>query len=872
VPGGGSVEQAAHRAFTAGRYVGDGAQQRGGTLERFQDKPASQRESSELVGPYVLLAEIGRGELTTVYLAKKQGVLGFQRLYALKRLKPALVRNADSIELVLDEARLVSGLHHANIAGVLDVGTDGGNYVVMDYVEGENLELLLARSGAARHPRYIVPAFVDALNGLHALHTATDADGEPFAIVHQAPRARHIVVGVDGTSRLVDFSQVRGKDVRPTRARSDRIKVAYMAPEQALHPDGVDLRSDLFIIGVTLWEALTGEHLFGADTDELTFQNMLHRRIPRPSDVGLRPPRCFDAICMRALERDPKSRYPSAQEMARDLRDTAINQALYATASELGQWVRQLAGSDLRKLRKLAGQEPPSSGGILLETPVAGVDLSGLRRASGQADGSGLARLSDGLVVLPSKAEADAREPGAADNPYATGRIYGGSEARVRREGLPEDRTPALGMRRDKPLPREEEDDDPTGPRALPGAAGPVYDARARAETVPLAAAAAGGGAVVRADGDQDETNPAVFVPARPGARRDTNRPSPGSYSQVDGTRRQSKTRAPNTELEIPNAKALLAAEARGSAREQNKETPAFEEADTTLRPQLAPRPEDEVTPAPKRRAETKSYVAARFNAETSDKAASVEAGGSAREQNSQRRSGGVTEHPPTYVQRRDSSPTRMEIPVGPVGSPHRPFAPERMPEVARAPRGSSHPFDMPLEAGAAGMNAGVLPDSLTPPASAARTAPPDAPPMARPSALWLVSGVLAAIILLALGVGLKQWVAGGPPARPPVSHAASGGRGSSDESKLREEPPAPATPTPAAPSALVPVPAEASEQRATPTASPRHEPARPAATPSETKAPRTSAAKRNPVKTPRPTVSEPKRESPTSGLPDNPY
>jgi len=835
----------------------------GGTLERFQDKPAtSQRESNELVGPYVLLAEIGRGDLTTVYLAKKHGALGFRRLYALKRLKPALQHNVDCVELLLDEARLVSGIHHANIAGVLDVGTDAGNYVVMEYVEGENLDVLLARAGTARHPRYIVPPFVDALNGLHALHTAGDADGEPFAIVHQAPRARHIVLGVDGTARLVDFSQMRGKDVRPTRARSDRIKVAHMAPEQALHPDGVDLRSDLFIVGVTLWEALTGERLFASDTDEQTFQNMLHRRIPRPSDVGLRPPRCFDAICMRALERDPKSRYPSAQEMARDLRDTAINQALYATASELGQWVRHLAGSELRTLRKLAGQDAPSSGGISLETPATGIDLSGLH--------SKPARLSDGLVALPSRGEID-------PDPYATGRIYGGSEASMPLSAAADgERTPAVGFRRDKPLPREEEDDDPTGPRLLPGAAAvrPVVDERARAATVPLSAPiAVGQGPAARADSDNDETNPSVFVPARPGARRDASRVSPGSYSQVDGARRQSKTRGLNTELEIPNAKVLLA-----------KESAAFEEADTTLRPsQLPARPEGSEARAGKApRAETKSYVAARFDANASDAASSAT-------ESTARRTGGIIEHAPVHVHRSDSSPTRMEIPVGPVGSPHRPFAPERVPAPTSRMllRASNHPFDMPLEVGSApqtadtpGLNAGVLPDSLTPPATASRTAPPELQSAPRPSALWLVSGVLAAIILLALGVGVRQWVAGGSVSRAGVSHAASGGA-----STTRYEPRLQAEPTPAVPSAAAPSPASsAASELSTP--APKAEPADPlrartstlrASEPPRVEPKARPVAVRRPViKAGRPAAPAPapaqKRESGSGGLPDTSY
>jgi hypothetical protein len=246
--------------------------------------------------------------------------------------------------------------------------------------------------------------------------------------------------------------------------------------------------------------------------------------------------------------------------------------------------------------------------------------------------------------------------------------------------------------------------------------------------------------------------------------------------------RRQTKSRAPNTELEIPSAKLLFA-----------QEKPAFEEADTTLRPALAGSRADDPAGAAKPRSETKSYVAARFNNDLGK--ASAAHGQSA---NPAERRGAIVEEPPTYVQRRDSSPTRMEMPEGPVGSPHRPLTPELLsPTPPRPFRAVNHPFDLPLTEGArAGQNAGVLPDSLTPPASAARTAPPPEPqPMARPSALWLVSGVLAAIILLALGVGLKQWVAGGPPPRQRTSHAASGGARTPYEATLRAEP----TPTPSA-------------------------------------------------------------------------
>jgi serine/threonine protein kinase len=828
-------------------------------LERFHDKPPLAREQgADQVGPYTLLAEVARGELSTVLLARRQGALG-PRLCALKRLKPAFSKNPDWIELLLDEARLVSSIHHANIAGVLDVGTDAGSFVVMEYIEGDNLESLLNHAGAARHPRYIVPPFVDVLNGLHALHCATDDDGAPCGIVHQAPRARHIQLGLDGVARLIDFSQMRAKSVRPTRARNDRLKVGYMAPEQALHPDGVDLRADLFIVGVALWEALTGERLFAADTDEQTFQNLLHRRISRPSEVGLRPPRCFDAICMRALERDPKARYGSAAEMARELRETAQQQALYATPQELGRWVRHLAGRELRERRRLAGQDMPSSNEILLDTPGSGIDLAT----------TPMARLPDGLTALASKADAE--------DPYATGRIYGGSQARIALDdAIEHDKTPAFGLRR-KPLPREEEDDEPTGQHVGSGIASVVAHAealeqRARAATVPLAspageqlqsapkpagdtaAAASPPGAARSAFGagtssvlkvaredlsalrdDDDQTQPSRFVPARPGARRDSLAASPGAYSQVDSTRRAQRTRS---------ASAASGARAAGlpPAARQN---PFDDDSDTQRHSSPAPASTAAATPLsePVRRSVVPPPVPLPAP---------------------ERRHNVITEHPPLFSQRRDSSPSKLEIPDGPIGAPHKHFPSEHLPSrprsVVEANMDSAAWQKLPPV---------VLPDSLTPPSSVTPTTAPRAL-TERSSTLWLVSGVLAALILLGVGFGLKQWRGA-----PGASHAASTGPGQAGRpAPERTLSAAPAAPAPAQPvedsadalakpeepaKAGTPPPAGAEEL---PSKKPR---VRAKATPEEVASDAAGVAGAQPV--------APKRPAPRrSALPDNPY
>jgi eukaryotic-like serine/threonine-protein kinase len=323
-------------------------------------RPGRKREpTGELIGSYEVIAQIAAGESTTVHLAQKRGALGFHRLAAIKRLKPEFAKRNEWTALLLEEARLSAGVHHANIVDVVDLGTDSGTYLVMDYVEGADFDALLARAGKERHPRYVLPPIVDALHGLHAVHTAVDEEGDSLAMVHQAPRARHILLGIDGTARITDFSQIAARGLTPSYLRKARLKPAYMAPEQ-VRGRAIDARTDVFIVGIVLWEALTGERLFQAETSEASKRAVLERHIPRPSDVGYRPPRGLDRVCLRALARDPAERYPDAAEMARDLRDVGLNEALYATSSEVGQWVRALAGRSLIERRRALGADAPS--------------------------------------------------------------------------------------------------------------------------------------------------------------------------------------------------------------------------------------------------------------------------------------------------------------------------------------------------------------------------------------------------------------------------------------------------------------------------------------------------------------------------------
>jgi serine/threonine-protein kinase len=665
-----------------------------------------------------LLAEIVRSDLSTVHLAQKQGALGFQRLVAIKRLSEVFARQPDFVQLMLDEARIGSRLHHANVVGILDVGNNPSCYVVMDYVEGDSLGTLLARAGNSREPRFIAPVVVDMLNGLHAVHTAIDENGAHLGVVHQAPTAHHVLVGIDGTARLTDFSQARSCVTIPSAVRDDRLRVSHMAPEHALTPEHVDHRADLFVAGIVLWEALTGERLFAADTEELTFQNLVSARVPKPSDVGLRPPRCFDHVVGRALERDPERRYQSALEMARDLRDAALNQALYATAGELGQWVTSLVGPELAERRKRAVEDPS------------------------EPDGS-----TSGFF---SAAHA------AKENPYQSGRIYGGSYSHVDR-GQDVVRSPAsvraaatlpslpplgpLGMSTASQNPPQRAPDraieTPSGARissrprssvppvrgqAQRASSGPPFSGRvptqklpveapapresapisnldvpsARAPTLPYEEAIAIGPGVYGTYGahDAENTNPGGFVPARPGGRRDRGAPSPGAYS------------------------------------EHKTSTAVFDEVDTS-RLHMPPSPSSYPPPAMTAAASASASPQKR-GARTEDPLPRVT------EQDARASSG-----------RRDSTPLRLTLPEGPVGQPLETRAEDSVPPPPRAPR---------LRLG----DVITPPSSLAPSMAAARTKNPE--PLrdtrARGFGFWIGTGMLTGIIALAAFVGVRNWAA----------------------------------------------------------------------------------------------------------------
>jgi hypothetical protein len=304
--------------------------------------------SRRAVGRYRLYEPIAAGGTATVHYGRMIGPAGFARTVAVKRLHREYARDPEFVAMFMDEARLAARVHHPNVVQTLDVVADEGELLlVMEYLPSVSLSQLIqaSRARSERPPAPIGAAIASGiLRGLHAAHEATDEDGEPLDIVHRDVSPQNVLVGSDGTARVLDFgiAKATGRATQVTREGQIKGKFAYMAPEQVTNV-GVTRQSDVFAASIVFWELLTGQRLFHADSEPALLAAVLSGPIRAPSTVAPELGPELDRILLRGLARDVSVRYASGREMALDVE---ANTAL-ASPSQVGEWVERLAGDDL---------------------------------------------------------------------------------------------------------------------------------------------------------------------------------------------------------------------------------------------------------------------------------------------------------------------------------------------------------------------------------------------------------------------------------------------------------------------------------------------------------------------------------------------
>jgi eukaryotic-like serine/threonine-protein kinase len=308
--------------------------------------------ASRLADRYQPLTLLGSGGMASVHVARLIAAGGVERLVVLKRVHPHLLAQREFCDMFLDEGRIASLIRHANVLSVVDaVENDGEVALVLDYVEGVSLADLL--TAAAQRDEALAPAVVsrigvDLLGGLHAAHETVDLQGRPLDVVHRDVSPGNVIVGIDGTSRLIDFGIAKAS-TRLTQTDSGVVKgkFSYMAPEQIKHQD-VDRRADVFAASVVLYQALTGRSPFRGENDADTVLRVMVGDVPDPSTLRPDVDPAFDVVLQRGLERDRELRVATAAE----LREALERACPPAPAAEVAALVERLAGDSLAARRR----------------------------------------------------------------------------------------------------------------------------------------------------------------------------------------------------------------------------------------------------------------------------------------------------------------------------------------------------------------------------------------------------------------------------------------------------------------------------------------------------------------------------------------
>ncbi|MEJ7601454.1 MAG: protein kinase [Kofleriaceae bacterium] len=295
------------------------------------------------LGRYQLVRHLATGGMADVLLARATGIEGFERHVVIKRIHAEHARDARFVQMFLDEARLAATLHHHNIVHVHDIGQEGGEYFfAMEYLHGEDLRKLLMRVAEreARVPlEHVLTIMLAAASALHYAHELKGPDRKLLGVVHRDVSPANIHLGYDGHVKVVDFGIAKASQ-RTTETQSGVMKgkVAYMSPEQCIG-QAVDRRSDIFCLGIVLYEMCTVRRLFKGANDFLTMSSITHGEIPRPSTIvpDLAPE--LETIIMKALAARPEDRYQTADALRAELEQFAIARQLRTSSTALADYM-----------------------------------------------------------------------------------------------------------------------------------------------------------------------------------------------------------------------------------------------------------------------------------------------------------------------------------------------------------------------------------------------------------------------------------------------------------------------------------------------------------------------------------------------------
>jgi serine/threonine protein kinase len=310
---------------------------------------------------YTITERVDQGGMAEVFRGVAEGIKGFKKSVAIKRILPNLTKNKKFVSMFLDEARLSLHLQHANIVHVFDIGiADTSYFIVMEYVDGVNLKALiehqkkLGRKMRIPHSLWLM---AEVCKGLAYAHEASDPEtGRPLGIVHRDISPPNILISKQAEVKLVDFGLAKAtSQIETTDPGVVKGKFSYLSPEAASGQE-VDHRADIFAVGILLWEMLTSRRLFYGETDYQTVELVRQAKIPSVSAINPEVDTDLEAVVRKALARDPRDRYQSANDLQEAIAQILFSRSMKVTNTDVRALVLEAMADRERTKPKVQGR------------------------------------------------------------------------------------------------------------------------------------------------------------------------------------------------------------------------------------------------------------------------------------------------------------------------------------------------------------------------------------------------------------------------------------------------------------------------------------------------------------------------------------
>ncbi len=359
---------------------------------------------------YQVLSKLAVGGMAEIFLVRSTTITGVERYCVLKRILPEHAGDASFLQMFVDEARLATQLQHPNIASVYDIGMlEDLYFYTMEYVHGETVRSLVERAqndGRELPLACILTIIAGAAAGLHHAHVRTANDGRPLGIVHRDVSPSNLMVSYEGNVKLVDFGVAKASDrAEKTKSGTVKGKIYYLSPEQC-RGGRVDRRSDLFSLGIVMWEMLTGARLYRRATDFESMAAIVTEAPPPPSSLRADIPRVVDAIVLRLLAKSVADRFQTAAEVVEAIENASIHGGTTVSTAAVGRLIHDLFGPRAEPWHELERERLSGESLALIAQPAPNKLPVALISAAPHASGGELAR-SVNVPIVGGTRDAD---------------------------------------------------------------------------------------------------------------------------------------------------------------------------------------------------------------------------------------------------------------------------------------------------------------------------------------------------------------------------------------------------------------------------------------------------------------------------------